>query len=262
MPRLAPLVGLSLATLLALTACSSPSEDSPEASSEAASSSEASPGPSAAPPSDGQPPTAPGDAGSGGAGTYSSEELAAILGEVTQADGQALQVIPAAQLDQGMDRAREFLESVVITPAECSVFVSNSLEAPDGAGFAAGVSGSNGDAVQTVLSVSSSSDTAFTQHRLDAAAAAMDACASFSVEAQGVVLEQTVQTVDAATDADETFGNLTLQSSADGARQETMTIIGTRGDLAVTAVRTARDTLPAGTQDELQDLVDETLATR
>lgn len=261
MPRLAPLVGLSLTVLLTLTACSSSPGDSPDAAPEATSASEVSPGVQGASPSAAQQSRTPGAATSGGAGTYSGEELAAILGEVAQADGQALQVIPAAQLEQGMDRARGFLESVVITPGECSVFVSNSLEAPDGAGFAAGVSPSEGDAVQTVVSMSSSPDTAFTQDRLDAAATALDACASFRVETQGVGLDQTVQAVDAATDADGTFGNLTLQSSAEGARQETMTIIGTRGDLAVTAVRTARDALPDGTQDELQDLIDEALAT-
>ena len=69
-----------------------------------------------------------------------------------------------------------------------------------------------------------------------------------------------METVDAVTAAETTIGTVTVQSSSDGARQQTMSVVGIRGDLAVTAVRTAQDTLPEGTQDELQDLIDETLA--
>ncbi|MHA7217975.1 hypothetical protein ACX80L_03680 [Arthrobacter sp. MDT1-48-3] len=243
MQRFPPLAGLSLAALLAVAGCSSPS---PSPSS--------SPSPSPSAEADGT--TTAHD----GSRTYSSEELAAILGTVTEADGAALQVLPTDQIDQGMDQARRFLESVVITPEECAVFASNTLEVPEDAGYATGVSGAGGDAVQTIVSASSSADAAFFPGRIDASSAALQACSSFTVEAQGVVIDQTVQDVDAATDADRSFGNLTLQSSPDGARQETMTVIGTRGSLAVTAVRTARDALPQGTQDELQDLIDETLA--
>jgi hypothetical protein len=244
MQRTNQLAALSLAALFALTSCSSPSGDAPE-------------------PSDGTTTTAASSApgtGEAGSGSYSSEDLATMLGTVTEADGAALQIIPTDQIEESMEQARQFLDGVSITPEECAVFVSNSLEVPEGAGYATGVSSASGDAVQTIVSLSSSSDTDFTQDRIDASAGALDACSSFTLEAQGVAIDQTVGTVDAVTAADQTFGSVTLQSSSDGARQETMTIIGTRGDVAVTAVRTAGETLPAGTQDELQDLVDATLA--
>lgn len=280
MPRFAPLVGVSLAALLALTACSSsepsssesaasstpPSSSSPPSASSSASASSSSASASASSADDagaGQPTesASSGEASTEAApGIYSSEDLATALGSVTQADGEPLQVIPTEQLEQSMDQARRFLAGVTITPEECEVFASNSLEAPQGAGVATGVASSSEDAVQTILSVASSSDIGFTEGRLESSATALDACSSFTVEAQGVAINQTVQTVDAATNAEETFGSLTLQSSSDGARQETMTIVGIRGDLAVTAVRTAQNTLPEGTQDELQHLVDKTLA--
>ncbi len=244
MQRTDHLAALALAALFALTACS-PSTDAPEQSG----------GTTTPATSSSTRPT--GDAGSG---SSSSDDLAAVLGTVTEADGTALQIIPTDQIAQSMDQARRFLDNVSITPEECQVFVTNSLEVPEGAGFATGVSSAKGDAVQTIVSLSSSSDTAFTQDRIDASIAASEKCSSFVVEAQGVAIDQTVGTVDAVTAADETFGSVTLQSSSDGARQETMTIIGTRGDIAVTAVRTAGEALPEGTQDDLQGLIDATLA--
>lgn len=250
MPRFAPLAAVPLAALLALTACSP---------SAPASSPSSSPSQNAGTGQSGDPAADADESPEAAAGSYSSEDLAAVLGSVTQADGEPLQVIPAEQLEQSMDQARRFLQEVTITPSECEVFVSDTLEAPPGAGVATGVSSSNGTAVRTIVSVASSSDTGFAEGRLRSSAAALDTCSSFTVEAQGVVIDQDVRIVDAETDAEETFGSLTLQSSSDGARQETMTVVGIRGDLAVTAVRTAQDDLPEGTQDELQDLIDATL---
>ncbi|MCU1633733.1 MAG: hypothetical protein JWM61_2385 [Micrococcaceae bacterium] len=246
MPRFIPLAGLSLAALLALTACSSsPASSGP---SESASS-----GPSESPSA-----TSGTGAGSEETGSYSSDDLATILGTVTQADGTSLQMIPTAQIEQSMDQARQFLDAVTVTPEDCKVFVSNSLEAPEGAGVATGVSSSNGDAVQTIVSAASSAGIDSSMGLAAVPAAALEACSSFSVDAQGVVIEQTVEAVDASTKAEGTVGTSSVQSSSDGGKQQTMTIIGTRGDLAVTALRTAKDTLPDGTQDELQDLVDAT----
>jgi hypothetical protein len=252
MPRCAPLMGLALAALLTVTACSS-SPDTEEASapSEAPASSEA-PAPSEAPA--GSAPDTP------ETGTYSSEALATALEGITQADGSTLQMIPTAQVRQSMDQARQFLDAVTVAPEECTVFVSNSLDAPEGAGIATGVSSSNGDAIQTIVSAASSSETGFSEEQAAASEEALQACSSFTVQAQGLEIEQTVETVDAVTAADGTVGTTTVQSSSDGGKQQTITITGTRGDLAVTAVRTARNALPEGTQGELEDLIDAVLA--
>ncbi|WP_104181272.1 hypothetical protein [Arthrobacter sp. B0490] len=253
MPRTTTPAGLGLAALLAalgLAACSAPAPEPPESADTGRTTA-----PASGPASD--------DGASGPAsadGTYSSAELAGILGTLTEAGGAPLQVIPADQIDRSMAQARQFLESVTITPEECRIFVSNSLAAPEGAGYSTAVSSVDGDAVQTIVSASSSADASDARTRTDAASAALGPCASFSLDAQGVAIEQTVQGVEAATDAETTFGTVTTQTSSDGAEQETMTVVGTRGGLAVTALRTARDTLPEGTQDELQLLVDRTFA--
>ncbi len=262
MPR-TTLAGLCLAVLLALTACSASEPDQgtgPDAGGTTSPASGGTDGGTTSPASgatDGA--TSPADGPDGG--THSSADLAAILGTLSEAGGAPLQVIPADQIDQSMAQARQFLESVTITPEACAVFVSNSLEAPEGAAYSTAVSTVNGDAVQTIVSASSSADAAQAASRTDAAAAALESCASFSLEAQGVAIEQTVEAVEAETAAEETFGTVTVQSSSDGAKQQTMSVVGTRGDLAVTAVRTARNVLPEGTQDELEALVDQTLAT-
>ncbi|TYD00404.1 hypothetical protein FQ377_02850 [Arthrobacter echini] len=260
MPRsAAPLTGLALAALLALSACSSSTEDEPagdttaeataSASATAASTAEASVGAGV------ETTATPG----AGAGSYSSEELTTILGMVELPDGSALQVLPTEQLDQSMELAREFLDSVEIMPEECGVFVSNTLETPEGAGYATGVAMSDGDAVQTVVSLASSTDTAFAEDRIEASDDALDACSTFSVETQGLTVDQEVERLEATTDADRTFGTLTHQSSADAGEQETMTVVGLRGDLAVTALRTAQGSVPEGSQEELQELIDATL---
>lgn len=251
MPRISSLAGLSLAALLALAGCSSPAPEAEEASVAAAS---AAPTEAASPPATSAPPSAEAETG-----TYSSAELADILGGISETDGVALQIIPGEQFEQSMDQARQFLESVAVTPEECKFFVANNLEVPEGAGHATGVSSTNGDAVQTIVSASSSADTAYTQQRIEASDAALSSCSSFSLDARGEAIEQTVQTVDAATDAETTYGTLTTQSTSDDSKQETMTVIGARGDLAVTAVRTA-PALPPGTQEDLQALINETLA--
>lgn len=258
MPRTTTSAGLALAALLAglgLAACSAPA-----------------PEPSGSPPGTGGttapasgPATVDGASGPAPAdgGAYSSAELAAILGTLTEAGGSPLQVVPAEEIDRSMAQARQFLENVTVTPEECRIFVSNSLEAPEGASYSTAVSSVDGDAVQTIVSASSSASSsaeADARTRTDAASAALGPCASFSLDAQGVAIEQTVQAVEAATEAETTFGTVTRQTSSDGAGQETMTVVGTRGDLAVTAVRTARDALPEGTQDELEQLVDSTFA--
>jgi hypothetical protein len=260
MPRSASLTGLLLAALIALTACSSTDTGqgpaSPAASSAVASShaSEGASSPTSSPATDG---SSPGTTTAEGTGTYSSAELSAILGSVTQADGTALQVIPTAQIEQSMDQARQFLAGVTVTPAECAVFVSNSFEAPEGAGIATGISRADGDGVQTIVSAASAAEIA---SRDDAATTeALTSCSSISIEAVGVAIEQTVEAVDATTEAERTVGTVATQTSADGAEQQTMTIVGTRGDLALTAVRTAQSALPEGTQQELQDLVDAAL---
>ena len=239
MPRSSTLAGLALAALLALTGCSSADPEAAETPS--------SPAPDAAD-------------GAGGAGTYSSEQLAEHLRTVTDTDGAPLRVIPAAQIGQSMEQAQKFLDAVTITPEACAVFVSNSFDVPDGAGYATGVSGADGDAIQTIVSVSSSADTAFVQDRLAAAEEALEQCASFTVEAQGVEISQTVEPLDTTTGADGTNGTVTSQSSPDGAVQQTMTFTGNSGDLSVTAVRTAPNRVPEGTQAQLQDLVDATFA--
>jgi hypothetical protein len=237
MPRSLPLAGIGLAALLGLTGCSTASPGTREASS------------------------SPSEA----AATHSSEELAELLGTVTDADGAPLRVIPAAQIEQSMEQAQQFLDAitvtVTVTPEACRVFVSNSLDVPDGAGYATGVSGTDGDAIQTILSVSSSADTAFAQDRLTAAEEALEPCESFTVEAQGIGISQSVEPLDASTDADRTAGTVTRQQSPDGAVQQTMTVTGNSGSLTVTAVRTAPNEVPEGTQAQLQDLVDAIFAT-
>lgn len=270
MPRSASLTGLSLAALIALTACS-PSTDADGTPASAPATASSAPTASAQPST--QPSTQPsGDASTGasddasaaaaeGTGTYSSVELSAILGAVPQADGTPLQIIPTAQIEQSMDQARRFLEGVTVTPEECAIFVSNSLEAPEGAGVATGVSSADGDAVQTIVSVASAQEIASSgEEEAARTAEALESCTSISIEAQGVSIDQSVEALDATTAADRTVGTLALQTSADGAKQQTMTLVGTRGDLAVTAVRTAQDTLPEGTQEDLQGLIDSTLS--
>ncbi|MHA7208408.1 hypothetical protein [Arthrobacter sp. MDT1-65] len=255
MPRTTTSAGLALAALLAglgLAACSAPAPEPSGASPDTGGTTAPASGPASG---DGTSGPAPADGG-----VYSSAELAAILGTLTEAGGAPLQVLPADQIDRSMAQARQFLENVTITPEECRIFVSDSLEAPEGASYSTAVSSVDGDAVQTIVSASSSAEASDARTRTDAASAALGPCASFSLDAQGVAIDQTVQAVEAATEAETTFGTVTTQTSSDGAEQETMTVVGTRGDLAVTAVRTARDALPEGTQEELQQLVDSTLA--
>ena len=191
--------------------------------------------------------------------SYSNADLTGLISTLKDAQGRQLTVIPAAQIDQGIIKAKEALKTAVFTPAACKVFADSSAQVPDGSTYAAGTSVTAADKTTTVVTVIALKDAQAMTDQLQASKSAAAQCQTFTVEAAGQKITTKTTPVDAATDGDASFAALTEQSLATGQGQTSLTVTGVKGNLAVTAVKAG----PSVTQQasaELTKLVDTILA--
>jgi hypothetical protein len=191
--------------------------------------------------------------------SYSNADLTGLISTLKDAQGQPLTVIPAAQIDQGIIKAKELLKTAVFTPEACKVFADSSAQVPDGSTYAAGASVSATDQTTTVITVIALKNAQVMADQLKASQAAAAQCQTFTVEAGGQKITTETTPIASATDGDESFAALTKQSLGTGQTQSALTITGIKGNMAVTAVKTG----PAVTQQasaELNQLLNTVLA--
>jgi len=227
---------LLLAALLALTACGTTT---------ATGTATTSPPPSSATPSP--------------AKTYTDADLSSLLSTLKDSQGRPLTVIPAAQIDQGIIKAKEVLKTAVFTPPECNVFADSNAQVPEDSTYAAGTTVSAADQTAIVVTVIALKDAKQLTEHLEASRKATDKCSNFTVELSGQKITTEIQPVDAKTKGDQSFAALAKQSISTGEQQTALTMTGIKGNLAATAVKGG----PAVTQDaaaELAQLIDTILA--
>ncbi|MCU1519753.1 MAG: hypothetical protein JWM13_201 [Arthrobacter sp.] len=191
--------------------------------------------------------------------SYSNADLTGLLSTLKDAQGQPLTVIPAAQIDQGIIKAKEVLKTAVFTPEACKVFADSNAQVPEGSTYAAGTTVSATDKTTTVVTVIALKDAQTMTAQLNASQAAARQCQTFTLEAAGQKITTETTPVDASTDGDASFAALTKQSLATGQTQTALTITGIKGNLAATAVKAG----PAVTQQasaELTQLISTILA--
>jgi hypothetical protein len=191
--------------------------------------------------------------------SFSNADLTGLISTLKDAKGRQLPVIPAAQIDQGIIKAKEALKTAVFAPAACKVFADSSAHVPDGSTYAGGTSIAAADKTTTVVTVIALKDTQAMTDQLKASKSAAAQCQTFTVEAAGKKITTKTTPVDAATDGDASFAALTKQSLATGQTQTALTVTGIKGNLAVTAVKAG----PSVTQQasaELTKLVNTVLA--
>jgi hypothetical protein len=191
--------------------------------------------------------------------SYSNADLTGLISTLRDAQGQPLTVIPAAQIDQGIIKAKEVLKTAVFTPEACKVFADSNAQVPDGSTYAAGTSVSAVDKTATVVTVMALKDAQTMTNQLNASRGAAAQCQTFTLEAAGQKITTETTPVDSATDGDASFAALTKQSLATGQAQTALTVTSIKGNLAVTAVKAG----PAVTQQasaELTQLINTVLA--
>lgn len=194
-----------------------------------------------------------------GGQTFTTEELTALVASLTDAQGQPLIVVPAAELDRGAALIKELLAAATITPEECSVFATESMQLPEGSTHAAGISPSLADSTLTTLTLFAVQDRTTMEEELDRARDAADECADFTVEMQGQTLSSHMEPLDAETIGAESLGSLITQTFETGETQQIMTVTGTDGTLAATAVKIGMSIAPEA-DAELTGLVNDALA--
>lgn len=257
--------GLLFAATLALAGCgaessgdsagedtsAAPTSASPAATSSAAPAETASATPSEEP--------SPAESAAAEGGTYTNEDLTALVSSLTDAQGQPLTVVPAEQLDQALIQARTLAESATITPEECDVLASENLQAPEGSTYAAGASQAAVDGTQTTITIFSVEDPAVMSEQLALSQDATTSCTEYEIEFEGETISSTIEALEVQTEAETSFGAITTQTLDTGANQMFMAISGVQGNLAVSAVIRGESIAPEA-QEELVQLVNDALA--
>ncbi|MDQ6740661.1 MAG: hypothetical protein M3021_09955 [Actinomycetota bacterium] len=191
--------------------------------------------------------------------THTNEELATLLSGLKDAQGQPFSVIPAAQVDQGIAKARQLLQSAVVTPAACNVFAADNGQIPEGSTYAGGTSQSAAEQTAVVVTVVAVKDPQIMVGQLAKSNEAAAQCATFTIEAGGQKITSQIQPVEVKTSGDKSFGALATQTTADGKTQTTLTVTALKGTLAATATKTGA-AITADAAPELVRLADDILA--
>lgn len=191
--------------------------------------------------------------------TYTDADLSSLLSTLKDAEGRPLTVVPAAQIDQGIIKAKEVLKSATFTPPECNVFADSNSQVPEDSTYAAGTSVSAADKTAIVVTVIALKDAKELRDHLDASKKASAACRNFTVELAGQKITTEVQEVNAETKGDQSFAALAKQSLSTGEKQTALTMTGIKGNLAATVVKAGPDVTPNAVA-ELAQLIDTILA--
>lgn len=252
---------LLLATTLALAGCGGPPAPSTAGtpSAAAAESPASSPAVSLAASPATIPSSAPAPAPAPAPKSYAAPELAAIIAGLKDAEGRPLTAIPAAQLDQGIDIARQMMASAVITPAECGALAESNAQIPPGSTYAAGRSQPAKEKAMTVLTLVAVTDPAVLDKGVETSLANGTKCSSFTTELQNQRITSKTEVLDVKTAGDKSFGSLATQTMPSGQTVTTVVVMGIKGTLSASAMVSGAGLTSAASAD-LARLVDAALA--
>jgi hypothetical protein len=239
-------ISLAAAAAIFLTGCGGPAPSSTGSTTAEPSSASATPTSPA--------PTSPAKA-------YTNEDLTAVVTGLKDAQGRALTVVPAAQVDQGLIVARELLKNAVITPKECGVLADNNTQVPEGSTYAAGASLAAEAKTATIVTVFAVKDPAVMTSQFDKSEAAIRDCSTYTVELKGQKITSAMKTLEVPVEAEKSISALQTQTLPTGQKQAVLTVTGVKGTLAATVVKTgATGAVTASAAPELARLVSAALA--
>lgn len=185
--------------------------------------------------------------------TFSDADLSSLLATLKDAQGKHLTVVPSAQIDQGIIKAKEIFKGAVFTPAACKILADTSAQIPDGSTYAGATSISRAAQTATVVTVMSLKDAKTMTDQLNAsrAAAGTTQCKTFTVEVGGQKITTETTLVTAETSGEKSFAALSKQHLSTGQARTALTITGVKGNLAAVAVKTG----PAVTEQASPELI-------
>lgn len=244
---------LFLATTLALAGCGGTPASSTAGPSSAAATD--SPSATAAASQAARLPSAPAAAPK----SYAAQELAGIIAGLKDDEGRGLAVIPAKQLDQGIDIARQMMASAVITPAECGALAESSAQIPQGSTYAAGRSQPAKEKAATVLTLVAVTDPELLNKSVETSLANGTKCSSFTMELPNQRITSETEVLDVKTAGDKSYSSLATQTLPSGQTMTTVMVMGIKGTLSASAVASGTGLTSAASAD-LARLVNEALA--
>lgn len=189
---------------------------------------------------------------------YTEAELTALLEGLKDAKGNAITLVPAADLKQGQDLAKSSMDSVTITPEECKAFANSNAELPEGSVYAAGTwTGDVAAGELTAVTVLSAKPEVLAA-TMDRANGDRGACSTFTMEIAGQSIKTTMKPVKVDTSAEKENGTLITQELPTGSNN-TVTVSALQGGLMVSVVKVGGGADEAAAAD-LATLVDTILA--
>ncbi|TDT75930.1 hypothetical protein DFO47_110103 [Arthrobacter sp. AG258] len=217
--------GASALLAMAVSGCGGPAApqaaDSPTAAP-AASQTTAAPTPAATPT-----PTAK---------AYTSEQLAAIVGQVRDSADRRLTVLPAVDITKTLDQTKTMLASIDVKPAECKeLAAASAVPNVDGATMAIGMSTDAGTGAATALSLIAGLD----QSLLGKVASSADQlakCSSMTMTASGMEVSVTVKALQGVGSVPGVFAYRTDATLPDGRTQSTVTAQAVQQGVVLTSV--------------------------
>jgi len=191
--------------------------------------------------------------------TYTNGELETIVTKLKDPNGQPFTVIPAAQINQGLQVARTLLKTAVVTPKACAVLATENAQVPEGSTYAAGTSISAADKTTITVTVFAVKDASSMSNQLMASQKAAAQCDTVTVAVAGKKATVKVTPVAVTTSGDTSLGALTTETAATGQKVTALTVTAIKGNLAAQAVKAGVTITPAASA-ELVKLVDAVLA--
>ena len=190
---------------------------------------------------------------------FTAAELTAIIAGLADGEGNALTVVPAEQLEKGIEISKKTMSEAVISPAECAVVADSNAQIPAGSTYAGGVAKSTTVQALTVVTLVAVADQKQLGVNLEAAVAKSKKCTNFSMEIRGQKITSQTEILPVKTSADTSFGSLATQTLPSGQLMTTLLVTGVKGNLSASAVATGPDVTRAAAAT-LARLVDEALA--
>lgn len=198
---------------------------------------------------------------SAAAKAYTNDELAAMVAKLQDPNGQQFTVIPAAQIDQGLQVAQELLKTAEITPKECAVMATNNAQIPEGSTYAAGSSLSAADKTSITVTVFAVEDASSLAEQLSTNQKAATQCETVTIAVAGKESTVKLTPVPVTTTGDTSLGTLASETAPTGEEVSALTVTAVKGNLAASVAKTGAAIAPDAS-GELVKLVDAILASQ
>jgi len=167
---------------------------------------------------------------------YTTDELAAIVGQVRDAADRRLSVLPSTDINTTLEQTKAMMASIDVKPAECKeLAAASTVPSVEGATMAMGMSTDAGTGAVTALSLIAGLDQSFLAKVKDQPDQ-LAKCSSMTMTASGMEIAVTVKPVEGAGSLPGTVAYRTDSALPDGRKQSTVTAQVVKQGVVLTSV--------------------------